>query len=99
MRVDTGACPLEFTRCAITTLEQVFVFGRCLPRRAHVEQIHEEVISERLWSLGEDAVLGMSEVGIQNAQTATRTVISGAVSGQKLRTIDQQFLCDTEYFV
>ena len=65
--VDTGACPLEFARCAITTLEHVFVFRGCLPRRAHVEQIHEEVIGERLWPLGEDAVLGLSEVGIQDA--------------------------------
>ena len=61
--VDTGAGPLEFARCAITTLEHVFVFRGCLPRRAHVEQIHEEVIGERLWPLGEDAVLGPSEVG------------------------------------
>ena len=49
--VDTGAGPLEFASCAITTLEHVFVFRGCLPRRAHVEQIHEEIIGERLGSL------------------------------------------------
>jgi len=65
--VDTGAGPLEFAALAITTLEHVFVVRGCLPRRAHVEQIHEEVIGERLRPLGEDAVLGLSEVGIQNA--------------------------------
>ena len=68
--VDTGAGPLEFARGAITTLEHVFVFRGCLPRRAHVEQIHEEVIGERLWPLGEDAMLGLSEVGIQDAHAA-----------------------------
>ena len=69
-QVDTGARPFEFARCAITTLEHVFVLRGCLPRRAHVEQIHEEVIGECLWPLGENAVLGLSEVGIQDAHTA-----------------------------
>src|SRR5512136_196611 len=46
--VDTGAGPREFARCAITTLEQVVGFRGRLPRRAHVEQIHEEVIGKRL---------------------------------------------------
>ncbi len=65
--VDTGPGPLEFARGAIMTLEHVFVFRGCLPRRSHVEQIHEEVIGERLWPFGEDAVLGLSEVGIQDS--------------------------------
>src|SRR5512136_2334273 len=68
--VDTGAGPLEFARGAITTFEHVCVFRGCLPRRAHVEQIHEEVIGERLRALGEDAVPGPSEVGLQDAQAA-----------------------------
>ncbi len=68
--VDTGACPLESARCPITALEHVFVSRGCFPRRAHVEQIHEEVIGERLWPLGEDPVLGLSEVCIQDAHTA-----------------------------
>ena len=69
-QVDTCAGPLECARCAITTLEYVIVFRGCLPRRAHVEQIHEEVIGERFWPLGEDAVFGLSEVGIQGAHAA-----------------------------
>src|SRR5512136_1168150 len=56
-QVDTGAGPLECACCAITTLEYVIIFRGCLPRRAHVEQIHEEVISERFRPLREDAVL------------------------------------------
>ena len=91
--VDTGAGPLEFARGAITTLEHVFVFRGCLPRRSHVEQIHEEVIGERLWPLGEDAVPGLSEVGIQDAHTANenRHLRSGQL--QQVRPINQQFLC------
>ena len=68
--VDTGAGPLEFARCAITTLEHVFVFRGCIPGRAHVEQIHEEVVRQRPGALGEDAVLGLAEVGIQGSQAA-----------------------------
>ncbi len=68
--VNTGAGPLEFTRCAIMPLEYIFVFRGCLPRRAHVKQIHEEVIGERLRPLGEDTVLRSSEVGLQDAQAA-----------------------------
>ena len=43
--VDTGAGPLESAAFAITTLEHVAGFRGRLPRSAHVEQIHEEVIS------------------------------------------------------
>jgi hypothetical protein len=68
--VDTGTGPLEFARFAISTLEYIFVFRGCLPYCAHVEQVHEEVIGERFWPLGEDTVLGLSEVGIQDAHTA-----------------------------
>ena len=84
---------LEFARCTITTLEHVFVFRGCLPGRAHVEQIHEEVIGERLRSLGEDAVLGLSEVGIQDAHTANENRHLRCGQRQQLRPIDQQFLC------
>src|SRR6185369_11107553 len=42
--VDTGAGPLELTALAITALEHAVGFRGRLPRRAHVEQIHEEVI-------------------------------------------------------
>jgi hypothetical protein len=91
--VDTGAGPLEFARCAITTLEHVFVFRGCLPLRAHVEQIHEEVIGERLGPLGEDAVLGLSEVGIQDAHAANQNRHLGSGQRQQLGPINQQFLC------
>ena len=91
--VDTGAGPLEFIRCAITPLEHVFVFRGCLPHRAHVEQIHEEVIGQLLWPLGENAVMGCSEVGIQDAHAADENRHLRSGQCQQLCTINQQFLC------
>jgi hypothetical protein len=70
--VDTGAGPLECARCAITTLEHVIVSRGCLPCRVHVEQIHEEVVCQRPRALGEDAVLGLGEIGIQDSQAADK---------------------------
>src|SRR4030042_2761016 len=90
--VDTGAGPLEFARYAITALEHVVGFRGRLPRGAHVEQIYEEVIGEHLWPLGEDAVLGLSEVGIQDAHTAKENRHLRGGQRQQLRPIDQQFL-------
>ena len=62
--VDTGAGPLELARCAVMTLEHVFVIRYRLPLRAHVKQVHEEVVRQCPGALGEDAVLGLSEIGI-----------------------------------
>ena len=70
-----------------------FAFRGCLPRRAHVEQIHEEVIGERLRALGEDAVLGLSEIGIQDAHTANENRHLRSGQSQQLRSINQQLLC------
>ena len=92
-QVDTGAGPLECACCTITPLEHVFVFRRCLPRRAHVEQIHEEVIGERLRPLREDAVLGPSEVGLQDAHAAKENRHFGSGQCQQLRLVNQQLLC------
>ena len=62
--VDTGAGPLEFARCSITTLEHVIVIRGCLPCSIHVEQVHEEVIGKRFGPLREDAMRGLPEIGI-----------------------------------
>jgi len=70
--INPGAGPLEFAGCAITALEQVLVFRGCLPGGAHVKQIHEEVIGQRFWPPGKNAVLGLSEVGIQDPHTANQ---------------------------
>lgn len=90
--VHTGAGPIEFARCAITALEHVVGSRGRLPRGAHVEQIHEEVTGEHLWPLGEDAVLGLSEVGIQDAYTAKENRHLRGGQRQQLRPINQQLL-------
>jgi len=92
-QVDTGAGPPDLARGAIPTLEDPIIFRRCLPRRSYVEQIHEEVIGERLWPLGEDAVLGLSKVGVQYAHAANQNRHLWSDQRQQLRPIDQQFLC------
>src|SRR6266481_4505955 len=64
--IHAGAGPLELAVPAIAPLEHVFGRGGRLPRRTHVEQVHEEIIGERLWPLGEDAVLCPAEVCIED---------------------------------
>ena len=91
--VNSGGGPLEFACCAITTFEHIFVYRYCFPRRAHVEQIHEEVVGERLWPLGENAVQGLCIVGILDAHTANENRHLWSGQCQQLRTINQQFLC------
>src|ERR1700722_14404984 len=52
----------------------------------------EEVIRQRLRTVGEDAVLGLPEVCIQNAQASDEYCHLGGRQGQQLRAIEQQFL-------
>ena len=67
--------------CAIATLVYVLIRGGCLPLRVQVEQVHEEVVGQRLGPAGEDAVLGLSEVGVQGAHAANQDRHLG--SGQR----------------
>ena len=57
--IDPGAGPLELARGAVAPLEQFAGLRGRLPRGPHVEQVHEEVVAERLRPLGEDAVRGV----------------------------------------
>src|SRR6266581_9371273 len=57
--VDDGAGPLDLTRPAVTPLVEVLALGRLTPLRAHVEQVHEEVIGQRPGPAGEDAQLAL----------------------------------------
>ena len=91
--VDAVTNPLEFAAQPIMALKQVFVFRGCLPRCTHVEQIDEEVIGQRLGPLGEDAVPGLSEVGIQDPHPANENTHLRSGQGQQLGPINQQFLC------
>src|SRR5207248_11238065 len=72
--VDAGRGVLGLARGAIATL--VHVFGLCgrLPLRAHVEQIHEEAVGQRLGPVGEDAVLGWPDFPVQSTHAADQYV-------------------------
>src|SRR5579885_3709550 len=68
--VDGGTGPLDLARRAIATLVHVRIRGGGLPLGAHVEQVHEEVVGQRPGPVGEHAVLGLPEVGVQGAHAA-----------------------------
>src|ERR1700716_4222843 len=53
--VDAAAGPLRLTRGGVAALEGLRVPGRGLPLRAHVEQVHEEVVGQRPGRRGEGA--------------------------------------------
>src|SRR5271155_3983907 len=61
-QVDTGASPLELVRFPVAPLVHA-VGVRGLPLRAHIEQVDEEVVGQRLRLLGEDAMLGPTGIG------------------------------------
>src|SRR6516165_1372405 len=67
-QVGTRAGPLDRVRLAVAALEDAF--SGWLPLRAHVEQVDEEVVRQRLGPLGEDAVLGLPGIYAQDAQAA-----------------------------
>ena len=46
--IDTRPGPLDFASLAIAPFKHVGVFRYRLPLRAHVEQVHEEVVGQRL---------------------------------------------------
>src|SRR5690348_450332 len=56
-KVDGGARPLDLARLAVATLVHVLGRGGRLPLRAHVEQVEEEVVGQRLGPVREHAVL------------------------------------------
>src|SRR5437773_277619 len=62
--IDARAGPLDLARLAIAPFEHVLGVRCRLPLSAHVEQVHEEVVGQRLRPLGEDAVFRPSEVGV-----------------------------------
>ena len=53
--VNSGAGPLDLPSRAIASLEHAFGCVGRLPCRAHVEQVDEEIMSQRFGLLGEDA--------------------------------------------
>src|SRR5260370_15390457 len=90
--IDARAGPLECALGAIAPLEHVLGVRCCLPLRAHVEQVHEEVVGQRFRPLGENTVLCPSGVGVQDAHAADEHRHLGRGQRQQLRPIDQQLL-------
>ena len=78
-QIDAGGGPLDGAGGAIAAFEEARFAVDRLPFGGHVEQICEEIVGERLGPFGEDTVLGLAFVGVENAQAASSTVISGAV--------------------
>ncbi len=70
----------------------MFALGGFPPLRAHVEQVHEEVVGQRLGPLGEYADFRLPGVGVQNAHTADQHGHLGRGQRQQLRAIHQQLL-------
>ena len=58
--IDAASRPFDFTRLAVPAIEQLIACRRLLPLRAHVEQVYEEVISERFRPLREHTKLGIA---------------------------------------
>src|ERR1700680_4302665 len=69
-QVDAGAGPLDLARLPVAPLVHAFGASGRLPLRAHVEQVDEEVVRQRPWPLGKDAMFGLPEVSIQGARAA-----------------------------
>ena len=65
-------------------------FADGLPFRAHVQQVHEEVVGQRFGSLGEDAVLSVANVGLQHPQAADERGHFRGGEREQLRLVDQQ---------
>src|SRR3989339_1082828 len=82
-QVNAAAGPLELARPAIAALESLPGFRGRLPRRAHVEQVHEEVVGQRPGPPGEDAERGLPVVRIQDAQTAHEHGHLGSAESQQ----------------
>ncbi len=67
--------------------------GGLLPLRAHVQQIHKEVIAQGLWPIGKDPVRSLTNIRIQHAQTANQHRELGRSQRQQLRFVHQHFGC------
>ena len=90
-------------RCASPSTSPRRSCGRCrrrprrrvvdlLPRRAHVEQVDEEVVGELARPVGEDAVLRAAVVGAEHAQAADQHGHLRRAEAEQLGAVDQQLL-------
>ena len=70
-QIDTRAGPFQLFGLSVAALIGVVRAGG-LPLCPHVEQIDEEVISQGLRLLGEDAVLGLPRIRAKHSQAADK---------------------------
>jgi hypothetical protein len=90
--IDGRAGPFDLTGLAVPSFEHVFAAGGLLPLRAHVQQVHEEVIGQRLRSLREDPMGGIADVGIQDPHAADQHRHLRSSQRQQVGPIHQQLL-------
>ena len=57
-----------------------------------VKQVHEQIIGQRLSTVGEDPVLGLSEIGVHEAHAANHHCHLRRRQRQQLRPVHQQLL-------
>jgi len=69
-KVDPGAGPFKVARRPIAPLVNSLLFRSRLPFRTHVEQVNEEIVGQRLFSIGENTVPESAEVRAQHPQSA-----------------------------
>src|SRR5215471_2687977 len=91
-QVDGGGGPLDFAGGVIAAFVHVLSRGRCLPLGAHVEQVHEEVVGQRLRPAGEHAVPGLPEVGVQRPHAADQNRHLGHGQRQHAGPVHQEGL-------
>ncbi len=88
--IDGSALPFDLTRLAVTSFEEVLADGGLLPHGAHVQQVHEEVVGQRLGSLREDAKFQVVSVGIQDSHAADQHGHLRSREREQVCSIDQQ---------
>ena len=90
--VAAGAGPSRGAGRPITTFEHVIRCGGRLPHGVDVEQVHEEVVRERLRAMGEDTVNRTVGVRVQHTHAADEHRHLRGGQRQQLGAIDQQRL-------
>ena len=81
--------PLLNARLTIVSFEHTSLRGRWLPSRLHREQVHKEVVGQRLLAFGQYTMSACSEICTQHAQTADQNRHLWRCKREQLRLIEQ----------
>ena len=90
--VGAAAGPLDPARVGVAALERVPSAGHRLPRRAHVEQVDEEVVGQTPGSRSEDAERRLLVVRAQDAEATDEDRHLRRAQVQQVRLVEQQVL-------